>query len=249
MVSMMPAPENAQIEITTNARKVRELLFGLDLHSWEQWMLVSLGLAALSAVAVVVSTASVVLLQRAETTRTRGEFESYRLEAAKDISGAQERAKVAEQRAAEANLELVRLRTPRSLNAEQQDHITEKIKPFPDISFDFGIVASDQDSVDLLEMIEDALIKGEWRPIPWSDSEPGLQYNRSRSKRVTTGVISARGINILVEPEHASTLLPAAETLSMALNAEGIAARAAADPAASLSNNKTAIHIMIGTKP
>jgi len=54
----------------------RNQLFGLDLNSWEQLMLLSLGLAALAAVAVGVSTASVVFLQRQETARTKQEFEA-----------------------------------------------------------------------------------------------------------------------------------------------------------------------------
>jgi hypothetical protein len=55
--------EMAQIESTAFSRKVRRL-FGLDLHSWEQVMLVSLGFAALAAVAVVVATTAVVTLQK-----------------------------------------------------------------------------------------------------------------------------------------------------------------------------------------
>jgi hypothetical protein len=51
MVAMMPAAEMAQIEKTTFSRKVRRV-FGLGLHSWEQLMLLSLGIAALAALAL-----------------------------------------------------------------------------------------------------------------------------------------------------------------------------------------------------
>jgi hypothetical protein len=116
----------------TKARRV----LGLDLNSWEQLMIWALGFAALAAVAVVVSTASVVVLQREETARTKNEFESYKLEAAKDIAGAEERAKIAEQRTAEANLRLEALRKsmlPRifSFNDDAFRSALELILPAP----------------------------------------------------------------------------------------------------------------------
>ena len=58
MVAMIPAAESKETEYTAVSSGVRRMLFGLDLHSWEQGMLWSLGLAALAAVAVVVSTTS-----------------------------------------------------------------------------------------------------------------------------------------------------------------------------------------------
>src|SRR4051812_38763240 len=74
----MPAAETPQITKTSFSRRVRRLL-GLDLHSWEQWMLLALGLAAFAAVAVVVTTASVVILTRHENAETKKEYEEYKL--------------------------------------------------------------------------------------------------------------------------------------------------------------------------
>jgi len=77
--------EMAHIGKKTISKRVSRLL-GLDLHSWEQVMLFSLGLAALAAVAVVVTTAAVVISQRDENTRTKADFEKYKVDASVEIA-------------------------------------------------------------------------------------------------------------------------------------------------------------------
>jgi hypothetical protein len=67
-----------EIENTTLSKGVRRV-FGLDLHSWEQLMLWSLGAAALAAVLVVVTTTSVIHLQRVEAADAMREFDLYKL--------------------------------------------------------------------------------------------------------------------------------------------------------------------------
>jgi hypothetical protein len=71
------------------------VLLGFDLHSWEQLMLLSLGIAGLAAIAVFVATASVVILQRDENAKTQREFEEYKLEAGAQISQANAQAEQA----------------------------------------------------------------------------------------------------------------------------------------------------------
>jgi len=106
-------------------------MFGLDLDSWNAVMVASLGFAAVAALAVVVSTALVIKLQKAAELATKQEFEQYKLDAGVKISGAEERAKVAEQRASDANLEIVRLKTPRSISAAQRQGIAKNYLRFP----------------------------------------------------------------------------------------------------------------------
>jgi hypothetical protein len=78
MIATMLAAESPNIEKTTFSRKVRRVL-GLDLHSWEQLMLLSLGVAGLIAIVVFITTASVVILQRHETAEANRELEEYKL--------------------------------------------------------------------------------------------------------------------------------------------------------------------------
>jgi hypothetical protein len=123
MVAMMPAAETTQTENTAFSRKVSRM-WGFDLHSWEQWMLLSLGFAALAAVAVVVATTAVVVLQRRETAQATRELEEYKLsveskvadakkegiEAGKTAGNALVRAAELERDAANARLETEKLK-------------------------------------------------------------------------------------------------------------------------------------------
>src|SRR5215467_3203855 len=101
MIDKMPATETENIKKMIFSRKVRRV-FGLDLHSWEQLMLLSL-------LAVFITTASVVILQRAENAKTKNEFEEYKLEAGANVAEANARAAEANQKAQEASLELAKL--------------------------------------------------------------------------------------------------------------------------------------------
>ena len=109
---MIPAAEMAQIENTSFSRRVSRV-FGLDLHSWEQLMLFSLGIAALAAVAVVVTTVAVVIGQRDENAQTKNEFEAYKIEAGKRSDQLKKETATANAEAAKANLELEKLKIPR----------------------------------------------------------------------------------------------------------------------------------------
>lgn len=77
MSPMVATPQAAQTESTTIPRKARRVL-GLDLHTWEVLMILSLLFAALAAFAVVATTSSVVILQRGELARLNKESEELR---------------------------------------------------------------------------------------------------------------------------------------------------------------------------
>jgi hypothetical protein len=132
MIAKMLTAE-APIKKTDFSRKVRRGVFGIGLHSWEQLMLLSLGVAGLIAIAVFVTTAAVVILQRHETAEANRELEEYKLsveskvadakkegiEAGKAAGGALLKAAQANERAAKAELELARYRSGRSVTPEQ----------------------------------------------------------------------------------------------------------------------------------
>ncbi len=94
MVAIVPNAERTETMNAKASAGVR-LVFGIDLHGWEQLMLWALGFAALAAVAVVVTTAAVVVSTRDENARTQAEFEAYRLESAKQIAESQAQAEMA----------------------------------------------------------------------------------------------------------------------------------------------------------
>jgi hypothetical protein len=68
-----------QIENTTFSKRVRRML-GLDLGWWNTAMLVSLGMAAFAAVAVLITTRAVILLQDQEAKDNEDAFARYKLE-------------------------------------------------------------------------------------------------------------------------------------------------------------------------
>jgi hypothetical protein len=78
-------------------------MLGLELHGWEQVMLLSLIAAGIAAVIVAFSTTMVVKLQRREVKSAEAVFAKYREDAGKEIAAAGVKAAEANSRAAEAN--------------------------------------------------------------------------------------------------------------------------------------------------
>jgi multidrug efflux pump subunit AcrA (membrane-fusion protein) len=183
--------------------------------------------------------------QRILEARTRGD--EARADAAKanqHASEAAERAAEAEQRAAEANLELARIKAPRTLRPDQQEHVIAMLKPFAGTQFDVGRVQGDAEAAEFMTVIEAVLQAAGWTQIDWV----GGDIVMTRQGKPTAGLVTATNVAIAVHPENASTLGNAAATLSSALNLEGIAARAGTSGAGFLNSNAGAVHILVGRK-
>ena len=132
-------------------------MWGLSLQFWQSVVLwaniVALASGVLTGAALFVSAwvssniADVVQQdadQRILAARTRGdEARADAANANQRASEAAERAAEAEQRAAEANLELARLKAPRTLTLEQQERVVATLKPFAGTQFDIGVVQGD----------------------------------------------------------------------------------------------------------
>jgi hypothetical protein len=108
IVVAMPKTDNAQIANTISSSRVRRM-WGLDLRGWETAMLISLGLAAIAAFAVVLATAIVVRLQHIEAEEAKKELEEYKSEAAQKIAEANSEAAKAKESAAKLNNETTRV--------------------------------------------------------------------------------------------------------------------------------------------
>jgi len=90
-------------------------MFGLNLHWWETVMVGSLAVAAIAAIAVVVSTRVVIILQREALKDSADQFAQYKVDAGLKIAKATEGAANANASAAKANerAETARLETER----------------------------------------------------------------------------------------------------------------------------------------
>lgn len=169
--------------------------------------------------------------------------EGFRLDIAKANEGAaraQAQVAGATAEAAKANLELARLKTPRTLSKEQQDRITSKIAVFPETPFDL-YVNTDSDSTTLMNLIDEAIRAAKWRFQVAGD----IQFAGK------AGVIAASGVSIHFAAEHGTTLEAPALALGNAILAEGIPiAGVYRDPAnVEQDKDRTRIHVMIGSKP
>jgi hypothetical protein len=189
MIATMPTAEDP------TSRKVKRVL-GFGLQSWEQLMLLSLGIAGLVAVGVFITTASVVILQRRETAEAKKELESYKLEAGEKIAAADAAGKAAQADAAKAvaetakanervaeltqeteklranNLEMERAFSPRSLTIRSED--TARLQAFGKVRWTMVFVERDEPR-DTAGQIAFLLGQARWErfegPIP---ERPGI---------------------------------------------------------------------------
>lgn len=153
----------------------------------------------------------------------------------------------ANERAAQATLELARLKTPRTLNPEQQKRISGQLKPFAGTQFDIALNVEPEPQ-ELLPRIENALNAAGWSEVDWKGGIGIAEINFTRKDHPQAGIVAVSGVIIQMHPEQIAELGQAAQALASALNAEGIAARAEGGLGVPNANPK-AIHILIGRKP
>ena len=111
------------------------------------------------------------------------------------IEATRERAALAEQRAAEANLELAKLKQPRTLLPEQQENITSVMKFFGGQRFAF-CVFSDPESLDLARTLDAILKSAEWIRI---ESQIGAVVVDVAG--VTAGITYDPGVRVFIAPD------------------------------------------------
>lgn len=250
--------EAPYIEKTVFLRKVKRVL-GLDLHSWEQLMLLSLGVAGLIAVAVFVTTASVVILQRHETAEAKRELDAYKLDAGKKIAAsaavgetakadaaeanaAAERAKA---EAAKANLELARIKAPRALNSAQQTNLTAEMRPYSKTPVVFGVF-QEPEALALLDQLSKVLTSAGWIEEEWK-SGGDIVLTRS-NPHPPAGFTSVTGVYVQADASHGSDFGPIVAKLAKLLSDAGIDTTPEVGRMGPNTNND-AIKILIGQKP
>ena len=226
LITSSPTHEMAIIENTIFSKMVRRML-GLSLHAWENVTLISLGVAAIAAVFVGISTYAVINLQKVEAEDAKNDLEKYKLDAGQKIAEA-----VA--RAAEANLELERLKAPRTLTAEQQLRITEKVKIFHGTTFEVITYPGEPEPVAFSSIIAGILVRAGWT----------LNPNNSHGSLLglASGVVVVVGKQAGAKAEQSGTVL------LESITSEGVDARLGS---ASLQINPTsiAIQLQVGKKP
>ena len=136
----------------------------------------------------------------AEAETARKEAEGFQLR----IAEANERAASAEKNAAEAQLELGRLKSPRSLT-----HVPEMVlslKQFEGTEYTFSFVFQDEDSIKLLRAIDDLLHQAGWKRLKPPHGFPALNvFPGENDTAVKVGI--ATGLLVSVQSQESLEVL------------------------------------------
>jgi hypothetical protein len=180
------------------------------------------------------------VVQQQDQTQRRHDEEMARLHL--------EAAKIGE-RAAKAELEVARLRTPRFklLTPEAAASIVEKLAPFSGVKFDVGHAPIGREHWDLLWVLEPLFPKAGWVFVDWKGPNTFEKLNWTQQPHVY-GVANASNVSIEINPEYRERLMPAANALASALNDAGIEAVVEGGLVGSTSRNLDAIHVLVGAK-
>ena len=214
-------------------------MFGLDLDAWNVVMVSFLGVAAIAAVVVGISTAIIIKLQK------QSELESSERIASLAVQGDQLRKDTAEAnaRALEARVELEKFKTPRTLTREQQERISLKIAPFAKLPFDM-MVNPNPESQGLMMMLGTALRAAGWTWEGRSSGGLAISGSNNPGAAVNTSYV---GLAVEIDVSRQRDWGPIVLLLKAAIEAEGIpiTANIANDGSAS----PAAIHFLVGVKP
>lgn len=162
------------------------------------------------------------------------------------LGAAEKAASEAGQRAAEASLELARIKAPRSFSAEAVDRIVAKLLAFSGTQFDIGTIQGDPEVFRFQDQLEAALARAGWKQVHWVVPEGNIVL--TRAGKPATGFVTASDVTVGAYPEKAGTLGRAAIVFAEALNAEGVVARAEFVGEAFSNKNRDVVHIVIGRK-
>jgi hypothetical protein len=235
------------LQIAAIHHKRARSVLGILLHGWEQLMIGSLALAAIAAALVVLTTASVIVLQRNENSETKREYEEYKLSASRDIAAAESRGKAAEQKAAEANeraaqahakaleaeLALEKYRAPRMPSPPEITNFILKMGLFQGQTFRVATFPNLNEPVGLANRIRDSLLSARWEYVPPPSPEFLLE--------------AMTGIQVWIHPSAGAKASTAAGALVSELNSINLNAvlkkQAVNNPVTDV------ININIGTKP
>jgi hypothetical protein len=148
----------------------------------------------------------------------------------------------ARERAQEAELELARLKAPRTLTPEQQQRVTSKLQKFAGQEFAGQVTPGSDDARPLWEALDKALRAANWVRVP----PYGLAVGDPPA-----GVPLApnSGVTVFVAASRADEVAATAQALASALMAEGLIAGLSASAGPRMEQRPNVIVIEIGRKP
>jgi hypothetical protein len=142
----------------------------------------------------------------------------------------------ADAHAAEVNLELAKLKAPRTLGGEQQQRLVSQLTPFAGQTFSLNVVA-DTEPISLMSMIKTVLASAGWMNIPSQIGD--IQVDGA-------GMAYGTAVELQMPLQGNPEVWERAKLFASALTAEGIVAVATLNP---VLKDPQAINVMIGRKP
>lgn len=181
----------------------------------------------------------------AEVANAKATGEQARAEAAV----ANEGAKRADQRIAELNLEIAKMRSPRSIDAIKGEAIIAAVSKYAGTPFDMAVTEGDPEALALQENIETLLLGSGWAHKPWA----GFGFHSFRRGRAEFGFVTTNEVAVMVHSERTEQLLLQATALANALIAAEIPTRITRETWSNDGANLNPlsfdnVHIVVGKK-
>jgi hypothetical protein len=148
----------------------------------------------------------------------------------------------ARERAREAELELAKLKTPRTLTPEAQRRVAASLQKFAGQEFEGQVAPGSEDARPLWEDLDKALRAANWVRVAPSGLAVG-------DPPAGIPLAPNSGVTVFVAASRANELAPTAHAVSAALMAEGLIAGVTASAGPRMEQRPNVIVIEIGRKP
>ena len=248
----MPTPTHSHgenmSEIQSLADEVQRL--SQSVNSWNAWIIGSMAITAVVASCLVIvqskaittarslSAAQAMLLQAKEERLAKELREKDEL-----IATVNERAALADERAAEAKLALEKFKTPRTLPRDKRAEFIKRLKPFPGTNCDFAVLG-DVESTNLAAQILNVLKAARWNCGDWTGG--GAYTFRFLGLPIMGQSVATNGVFIQILDSRLSGAMDALVDVLKLSEINGVESRL--DPATASSADMNVIHIRIGEK-
>ena len=153
-------------------------------------------------------------------------------------------------RALEAQAQLAKFKSPRSMTPEQQSRISTKLGIFKGTRFDMAVLPGDPEAALFLGQISKTLQSSGWEWIEFAHPTGPLQFTYTWPGLPNVGQLGGVGIDIFINSDHFSEFASVSQALATILAEEGFSNGkvGSAVPEQGIPNHDT-IHIIIGKKP
>lgn len=148
----------------------------------------------------------------------------------------------ARERAREAELELAKLKTPRTLTPEAQRRVAAALQKFAGQEFEGQVAPGSEDARPLWEELDKALRAANWVRVAPSDLAVG-------DPPAGIPLSPNSGVTVFVAASRANELAPIAHAVAAALTSEGLIAGVTASAGPRMEQRPNVIVIEIGRKP